>query len=85
MVDELKTPVDEVDSLGRSPFTLNAIFNPNKTELTPSVQRLFDMDDVKIDHPDKEGRTPFLIYYEHGNLALARMLLDKKDKKANID
>lgn len=37
LVDELKTPVDEVDYLGRNPFMLNAIANPNKTEVTQSV------------------------------------------------
>jgi ankyrin repeat protein len=75
LVDELKTPVDEVDYLGRNPFMLNAIANPNKIEVTPSVQRLLDMN-VKFDLSDSKGRTPFLIYYEHSNLALANKLLE---------
>jgi len=30
VVDELQTPVDEVDYQGRNPFMLNAISNPSK-------------------------------------------------------
>jgi ankyrin repeat protein len=76
LIEELKTPVDEVDYLGRNPFMLNAIANPNKTEVTPSVQRLLDMN-VKFDLSDAKGRTPFLIYYENSNLVLANKLLEQ--------
>jgi len=74
LVDELKTPVDEVDYLGRNPFMVNAITNPNTTQVT-FEQRLLDMN-VKFDLSDSKGRTPFLIYYEHGNMALANKMLE---------
>jgi len=37
LVEELKTPVDEVDYLGRNPFMLNALSNPGKPSVTESV------------------------------------------------
>jgi ankyrin repeat protein len=76
LVEELKTPVDEVDYLGRNPFMLNAISNPSKTVVTESVQRLLNMK-VNFDLSDAKGRTPFLIYYENKNLVLANKLLEQ--------
>ena len=79
LVDELRTPVDEVDFMGRNPFMLNAISNPSKIQITDSVQRLLDMN-VKFDLSDAKGRTPFLIYYENSNFAMANKLLEQGAK-----
>lgn len=76
LVDELKTPVDEVDYQGRNPFMLSAISDPTKPNVTESLQRLLNMK-VRFDIVDSRGRTPFLIYYENRNMSLANKLLDQ--------
>lgn len=32
---------------------------------------------VRFDLADQGGKTPFLVYYEHSNMALANRLLDQ--------
>ena len=79
VVEDLKTPVDEVDYLGRNPFMLNVISNPSALLVTESVQRLLDLK-VKFDLSDSKGRTPFLIYYEHSNFVMSNKLLNQGAK-----
>jgi len=76
LVKELKTPIDETDHQGRTPFLMNVLARPNQTTQCEIVRYLLESN-VKTELTDSRGRTPFLIFYEHQNIAMADLMLQK--------
>ena len=64
LVNDLKTPVDESDYQGRTPFLIHALHKPSQTPDEEIVKYLLEAN-VRVELTDTRGRTPFLIFYEH--------------------
>ena len=72
----LNVAADDVDFMGRTPFMVSTLSQPERKEFHPAAQDLLSRN-VRFDHPDFKGRTPFLYYYENKNFELANLLLQK--------
>lgn len=74
-LDKMGVNNDDTDFQGRNPFLI-AVQSLPTNEMTASMLDLLDRN-VRFDLADKRGCTPFLIYYDHQNFAMANRLLDK--------
>lgn len=68
--DKLGIPIDDTDFQGRNPFLVNTIQFATKPFFFKTMEKLLQRN-VRFDLPDSNGRTPFLIFYEKGNMTLA--------------
>lgn len=75
LVDKLNLAVDETDFMGRNPFMINVAAYPSRQTFGNTVEKLLQKG-IRFDLADSNNRTPFLIYYENHNSALANKLLD---------
>ena len=76
LVEKLGIAIDETDILGRNPFLMNTLLFSTRTTFFPQMEKLLQRN-VRFDLPDKNGRTPFLIFYEKYNMDLADQLITK--------
>ena len=76
LVEELKTPIDEIDYQGRTPFLINVLARPNQSPDDEIVKYMLGMN-LKFETIDSRGRSPFLIFCESQNIAMADKMLEK--------
>ncbi len=77
LVDTLKINPDQPDYDEVTPFNLlsNQNINNNDANMKIIINHLLKAE-VRVDYPNRKGRTPFLNFYEKQNFELAYQMLD---------
>jgi ankyrin repeat protein len=84
LVKELKTPIDELDYQGRTPFLINVLANPNQSPEDEIVKYMLGMN-LKFELTDSRGRSPFLIFSENQNSAMAYKMIERGADVNRVD